>query len=669
MRFALYTFLLALLCNACIPPSDRDDSVVKIDLSDPMHRKIIELKDRREVDSLMYYLNSDDVTYRYLSAEAFGSVRDPKAIQPLSTLLVSDPSAKVRLQAAYALGQIGDPSAAPLLTKAFGSQDTADYNTPLRMTILEAVGKTGDQTSLELISSVSTYSSESDQLLLGQLRAFYRFAQRGIKNTSSIDQARAILANKAMSQEVRQIAADFLSRFMVVEKTESVGDLSKLILTEKDPLVRASIANALVKSGNPDILPQLLSMLNHDPDYRIKTNILRSIDAYEYYDIRDTLLRLLEDPQFVIANLSAKAMQRIGHRRDAGLLLNLARKTDDPILKSNILAAAIHPVPSTYVNTRSLINQELVNGLKQAHTPYQRASYIEALSLDPVNYPIFREEGLFSNEIPVQTRAISAIKDVMTNPRTLSIYRYARQMNIFRSKILEDLMKVFNQNDPGAMAAIANVLQNPELKFKEQIDIIVPFREALRKLKLPEATETQYELLSLLEYLEDTTYQRKLPQFNHPIQWEHLNRISDSSHAYIITPKGQINIQLMTTHAPATVANFVGLANSKYFNGKSIHRVVPNFVIQGGCSRGDGYGGLDYTIRSELGSQYFNDEGYIGMASAGPDTEGTQWFITHSATPHLDGRYTIFGKVVEGMDVVHEIRVGDIVQDVRILKF
>ncbi len=82
-------------------------------------------------------------------------------------------------------------------------------------------------------------------------------------------------------------------------------------------------------------------------------------------------------------------------------------------------------------------------------------------------------------------------------------------------------------------------------------------------------------------------------------------------------------------------------------------------MIQSGCPRGDGYGRLDFTIRSELADAYYDSEGYVGMASAGPHTEGTQDFITHSPSPHLDGRYTIFGKVISGMDVVHNIGMGD----------
>ncbi len=109
------------------------------------------------------------------------------------------------------------------------------------------------------------------------------------------------------------------------------------------------------------------------------------------------------------------------------------------------------------------------------------------------------------------------------------------------------------------------------------------------------------------------------------------------------------------------------MAKQGYFNGKNFHRVVPNFVIQGGCNRGDGYGGEDYSIRSEFANLRYQ-EGSVGMASAGKDTEGTQWFVTHSPTPHLDGRYTIFAQVEEGMDVVNKIEVDDVIDGVVVLE-
>ena len=95
---------------------------------------------------------------------------------------------------------------------------------------------------------------------------------------------------------------------------------------------------------------------------------------------------------------------------------------------------------------------------------------------------------------------------------------------------------------------------------------------------------------------------------------------------------------------------------------------MPNFVVQGGCPRGDGWGGEAYSIRSEFSPRRYKT-GSIGMASAGKDTEGTQWFITHSSTPHLEGRYTLFAEVVQGLDVVHQLEVGDTIISVEIINF
>jgi cyclophilin family peptidyl-prolyl cis-trans isomerase len=135
----------------------------------------------------------------------------------------------------------------------------------------------------------------------------------------------------------------------------------------------------------------------------------------------------------------------------------------------------------------------------------------------------------------------------------------------------------------------------------------------------------------------------------------------------ISTGKGEIIIRLLVEEAPGSVANFVQLVNAGYFNEKNFHRVVPNFVIQGGCNRGDGWGSEDYSIRSEFSMRRYK-EGSMGMASAGKDTEGPQWFITHSPTPHLDGRYTIFAEVEKGMEVVRAMEVGDRIVKVELIK-
>jgi peptidyl-prolyl cis-trans isomerase B (cyclophilin B) len=128
--------------------------------------------------------------------------------------------------------------------------------------------------------------------------------------------------------------------------------------------------------------------------------------------------------------------------------------------------------------------------------------------------------------------------------------------------------------------------------------------------------------------------------------------------AIIETEKGNIELVLYDKEAPNTVANFEKLANSGFYNGLTFHRVIPDFVIQGGCPRGDGTGGPGYTIKCEI-NPHKHGTGTLSMAHAGKDTGGSQFFITHSPQPHLDGVHTVFGKVVKGMDVVNKIKPND----------
>jgi len=127
-----------------------------------------------------------------------------------------------------------------------------------------------------------------------------------------------------------------------------------------------------------------------------------------------------------------------------------------------------------------------------------------------------------------------------------------------------------------------------------------------------------------------------------------------SPHAYIETEKGTIEIEMAVLDAPLTVRNFITLARKGFFDGLPVHRVVPDFVIQGGDPHGDGQGGPGYTIRDEI-NQLPYLRGTVGMALDWKDTGGSQFFITHSPAPHLDGRYTVFGHVVSGMDVVDRV--------------
>ncbi len=132
------------------------------------------------------------------------------------------------------------------------------------------------------------------------------------------------------------------------------------------------------------------------------------------------------------------------------------------------------------------------------------------------------------------------------------------------------------------------------------------------------------------------------------------------------TDRGAIRVELAAAEAPLTVANFVNLARRGFYDGLNFHRVIAGFMIQGGCPEGSGRGGPGYRFEDETGNGLRHERGVLSMANAGPNTNGSQFFITHVACPWLDGRHTVFGKVVAGMDVVDAVKQGDRIRSVTI---
>ncbi|MGH2576097.1 MAG: peptidylprolyl isomerase, partial [Ignavibacteria bacterium] len=219
-----------------------------------------------------------------------------------------------------------------------------------------------------------------------------------------------------------------------------------------------------------------------------------------------------------------------------------------------------------------------------------------------------------------------------------------------------------------------NELDNPN-----DLDVMVLFINAMGELKNSSAKglleknlkSENYEIAKAsaeaLFKITGKNYENEItaPRYRTDFDWYFIENLSTKKFATIKTNKGDIKLELFPDIAPFTVQNFVKLAEKKYYDGTVFHRVVPNFVIQGGDPTGTGYSGPGYSIRSEF-SPLTYERGYLGMASSGKDTEGSQFFITHSPQPHLDGRYTIFGKVIEGMEVVDNIMVGDVINSIRI---
>jgi peptidyl-prolyl cis-trans isomerase B (cyclophilin B) len=156
-------------------------------------------------------------------------------------------------------------------------------------------------------------------------------------------------------------------------------------------------------------------------------------------------------------------------------------------------------------------------------------------------------------------------------------------------------------------------------------------------------------------------------------RWNHSPEMQlDPEKAYeakIETNKGTIELKLYPEHALKTVNNFVFLAREGFYDGVSFHRVIDDFMIQGGDPTGTGRGGPGYNFEDELkGNPLTHEKGVISMANAGPNTNGSQFFITHSPQPHLNGKHTVFGKVLKGQEVVDAIRQGDCMERVEIIE-
>jgi cyclophilin family peptidyl-prolyl cis-trans isomerase len=329
-----------------------------------------------------------------------------------------------------------------------------------------------------------------------------------------------------------------------------------------------------------------------------------------------------------------------------------------------LLAAANKHTPYTFSVTKSTINDILKDSLLKVSDIYRKTDIIRALSNDVTNFVFIRSVTEKAPDKVMQVTGLECFGNILSNPYFPKVYK--SNFIPYKRLIFSYLIDGILSKDVGLVSTAAMVLRDPVLNLKTFYPSDSIFRIAMRKQKLPENVEAYNELSKTISYWSGQPYRPAPNKGFRMMDWAVLNNITDSTTCDIHTSKGVIKIELLPTTAPMTVANWVELLKRNYFNGKAFHRVVPNFVIQNGCNRGDGFGALNYTIRSEYSHIYYDRPGMVGMASAGPDTESAQFFITSSATPHLDGRYTIFARVISGQDVVNKINRGDKILKINI---
>jgi cyclophilin family peptidyl-prolyl cis-trans isomerase/HEAT repeat protein len=664
-------FIVVIIVNkACVPPEYNREKYdgIAVDFSDKKIQDIYNLLGRQSADTLMRYLRHENPTYRYITAMAFGSLKEKKAVDSLARLL-KDADLDVRTAAAFSLGQIGDARAETFLLSAYERRDTTGTFSKLNGAILEAVGKCGSRTRLLDLCAIKTLKMTDTALLEGQIYGIYRFGQRDSFSAESIKKMVNTVEEGRYPRSVRLIAANYLGRLKTKFDTTVTNPIGKLVLTERDADIRMALTKALGKAIVPlSIFSIFENIYRQEADPRVKINLIAALGDMDYRVTQPLILTALREKNPHIANAAAQYCVSNGAVSDGPLYRNLSTDGTLAATTRRILQGAALKHLTYYPRIRDSLNISMVAAYKAAPTPQEKAELLRGLSNFGYNFPMFRDEAVnAANAAVVRSTAADCLAKITTSP---DFYRQFKNYSIgIKNQLKAALFDCIRTGDAGVTAIAAEAIVDPKAEYRLLLlkDSIPVIYEVMQRLKLPEQLETYDALYKAITVIDPATdIKKKNTSTPRSIDWMTLKSLSPNATAVVRTPRGTIKMLLLTQNAPISVANFVGLARSSFFNGKVFHRVVPNFVIQTGCPRGDGYGSLDFTIPSELTTMHYNAEGYVGMASAGNHTECSQWFITHSPTPHLDPNYTIFAKVIEGMDVAQAMEVGDVIESVTI---
>ncbi len=622
---------------------------------------------------LIRLLEDAEARIRRRAAIAVGRVGLPEGVPPLVRLLQTDADPEVRQMAAFALGLIGDQSAVEALRAA-----VADPLPLVAGRAAEALGLLNDVASAPAI---------------GKMVA----AHAGAAAAVAPDDGRA---------EVGAAADAFKLGVYALARLKNYDALSASVLgSDGQPRVQWwPVAYALQRIEDTRALPALLTLARAESAYT-RTFAVKGLGGLRDPAAVPVLLPLIDAPRATSGSTieAIRAMGRIGDARGEPVLTKLLyTRGTSPMVRAEILlalgdsAAAVSadafvdfigdPMPTVRLAALQGFAKRdddsfltVLSGLDVDPHWSVRAGLATILGSKDPGRSLPRLTPMLGD---ADSRVIPAVLTAMTTLKAPGI-----------AKILfEHLAKA----DPGIRAAAAGNIG--ELKpdggidalvaayRRGEADLLIDTRaaalEALSKYGAAAAVPMlrtaladkdwavrvkAAELLKGLDPTIETSRAIRPAPVPSSVSYDHpsLTAPAVSPHVYIETDKGTIEIELDVLDAPITAHNFMTLARKGYFDGLSFHRVVPNFVVQGGDPRGDGDGGPGYTIRDELNQEPYL-RGTVGMALAWRDTGGSQFFITHTPQPHLDGRYTVFGRVVSGMEVVDAMNQWDVMKRVRV---
>lgn len=670
------TLILLGLITACIPYEEEVITDIDITYKDPIAQKIFDFQDQQNIDSLVAYFGHSNATYRYLAAMAFASIK-PDSIDQLA-LLLYDPVDKVRATAAYAIGQSKNDSPTNTLLKAFERKDTAGVYKNANKAILAAVGKKGDERILENLASIKTYQKSDTLLLEGQAWGMYRFATRQISSPLATQRMVEFVTDKEYPFTTRLIAANYLYRLRdLTLTTEQTEQLLSTVKEEEDPVIKMTLIVGLGKTKDDNVLSYIQTNFDKESDYRVQCNMLRALGNYDYTKVFPLVEKAVKNTNEHVSHRAAQLLLDHGQAVDATFYWRLAKDSACINVKPQLYRVSNKLLPAYYVEHRNNMNAEIRQAFIKETDIYKKADYLTALGEFGWNYKYISREAKKSKNSLIKTTGITAVKDISDRADFNQFFNTSK--NSVRYELSRIFLEGIQSNDPGVIEMSASALQNPDRNYAQFLqDSVHLFKKKIATLNTPVFAEAKKQLSITAQWFEGIanveegsdsippipTLATEKIDTEHRIDWSVYENYTDIIVADINTSKGKITIELLPNYAPGSVANFIKLSKDGFYDGIAFHRVVPNFVIQAGCPRGDGYGGADHTIRSELPYIHYDKQGYVGMASSGNHTESSQFFITHSPTLHLDGNYTIFAKVTSGMDVVHKIQRGDVIETV-----
>ncbi|HYE87301.1 MAG TPA: HEAT repeat domain-containing protein [Vicinamibacterales bacterium] len=642
-------------------------------------RWILQLEDERQLrghgGDLVALLGDPEARVRRRAALAVGRVRLPEGITGLTTLLQSDADPEVRQMAAFAMGLIGDAAAAPALMTALNDADPL-----IQGRAAEALGLIAHKEAAQPITNMiyahvnggALNGISADDMAVPKSSAVdaVRLGAYALVRLGSYDGLASALLDREGRPRSRWWPIAFA--FQRVNDARAAGVLLDLFGGDGQ-LTRAFAARGLGASKDPRaVAPMLAAAEDAGQPLAVRIQAVRALAQLGDARAGAVMRRLITSAK-VDQNLQLEAITALSQIRDPASVELLI----------DLVSAAWPSVRAASLNALARTDEDTFIASISALDPDPHWSVRAALARTLGDLTRERAEAPLMSMLKDQDqRVIPAVLDALAK--------------VGAANAAQEMLTRLNAEDPVVRAAAARGLAT--LKAP---NAAAPLVAALKTAQSDGLYVTRTAILEALIALDPAAAKPALTAALGDRDWavrmraaEQLRRLDASANvsamrpapapaipelaavdamvspqyspqAYIDTSKGTIQFELAVLDAPRTVANFIALARKNYFRGVQLHRVVPDFVVQDGDPRGDGEGSPGYTIRDEINQRPYL-RGTVGMALDWADTGGSQFFITHSPQPHLDGRYTVFGQVVSGMDVIDRLQQWDTIERIRV---